>query len=215
MAKNISEMEKLLKNLPYKQDKDGNPSIKRDFVRKSGYFEGSSLEVHERHFKDRYPKTRAIEYNQFNNLYNTGFFDEYFARQYKILKSLYDFKPENFGKPVAVIVDDSGNRTGYINTTFIGTNIRDYIPKKTSLGGYLNDYSRWDKKYISEKLARVSSLHDLISRDELNDFIARKGVKRLAKGEARLKQYLVTKKVHENRLEELTRIRENLNKLSH
>lgn len=211
MGKESSYIEKLIKDLPYKKDKDGNPAIKYDFVKSSDYFDGTGLKIVERHFKDKYPKTKGSEYNGFNNLYYTGFFDDYFSRQYKTLSDLYNLRPDNFNKPVSLIIDDSNNRKGYVYKDFDGTIKRDYIPKEMTLREYLKSYNDWDEKLIAEKLSRVRSLQDIIDRNGLNNFIAKKGVKRLSKYEAQLNEYSIRKDVYKQRLEELTRIDEKIN----
>ena len=83
MAKKLSSIEKLLKSLPYKNDIDGNPTLKKEFVKNSNYFNDSGLLVNERYATDTFPNIKSREYLQFNNLYNTGFFDDYFARAKK------------------------------------------------------------------------------------------------------------------------------------
>lgn len=211
MAKKSSDIEKLLKSLPYKSDADGNPTLKREFVKSSNYFNDSGLSVNERYVADSFPKVKSREYLQFNNLYNTGFFDDYFARQYKLLNDLYTAKPENFPKPVALIVDDSSRRVGYINTSFDGGEVRSYIPKAVSLQDYLNNYKDWDEKLIAESISRVTSLQDLIPRDELNKFILKKGIRRLAYGERYLKEYQARIDVYKKRMEELKDIKNQIN----
>lgn len=211
MAKKSSEIERLLKSLPYKIDADGNPTLKREFVRSSDYFSGFGLSVNERYVGDSFPKVKSREYLQFNNLYNTGFFDSYFARQYKLLNDLYNARPENFPKPVALIVNDSAKKVGYITMFFDGSEIRGYIPKIVSLRDYLNDYRTWDEKLITEKMSRVTSLLDLIPLNELNNFILKKGVKRLSYGERYLKEYTARIEVYKKRVEELKDIKKQIN----
>ncbi|MCW1295366.1 MAG: hypothetical protein OH338_04405 [Candidatus Parvarchaeota archaeon] len=211
MTKKSSDIEKLLKSLPYKSDADGNPTLKKEFVRNSNYFSDFGLAVNERYIADTFPKVKSREYLQFNNLYNTGFFDDYFARQYKLLNDLYTVKPDNFPKPVALIVDDSAKRVGYITMPFDGNEKRNYIPKAVSLQDYLDNYRSWDEKLIAEKISRVTSLQDLIPRDELNNFILKKGIKRLSYGERYLKEYAARIDVYKNRMEELKDIKKQIN----
>ncbi|MCL4376480.1 hypothetical protein M1558_03240, partial [Candidatus Parvarchaeota archaeon] len=211
MAKKSSEIEKLLKSLPYKNDANGNPTLKREFVKNSDYFSDLGLLVNERYVTDTFPNIKSREYLQFNNLYNTGFFDDYFARQYKLLNDFYAARPENFPKPVALIVDDSNRRVGYITTPFGGNEVRNYIPRSVSLQEYLDNYKHWDEKLISEKMNRVTSLQDLIPRDELNNFILKKGIKRLANGERYLKEYRARIDVYKARVEELNDIKKQIN----
>ncbi|MEM0142572.1 MAG: hypothetical protein QXL94_01260 [Candidatus Parvarchaeum sp.] len=211
MSKKVSDIEKLLKTLPYKTDQDGNPTLKKEFVKNSNYFKDFDLTVKERYIADRFPKVKSVDYLQFNNLYNTGFFDDYFARQYKLLSDLYGIKPENFPKPVALIVNDSAKRVGYIHKSFDGNEVRSYIPRSVSLREYLDNYREWDEKFVSESIGRVTSLQDLIPRDELNDFILKKGVKRLAYGERYLKEYKTRIDIYKKRLEELEDIKKQIN----
>jgi len=211
MTKKSSDIEKLLKSLPYKNDADGNPTLKREFVRNSNYFSDFNLSVNERYIADRFPGVKSSEYLQFNNLYNTGFFDDYFSRQYKLLNELYTARPDNFPKPVALIVDDSAKRVGYISMYFDGSEVRSYIPKAVSLQDYLKDYKDWDEKLIAENISRVTSLQDLIPRDELNNFIMKRGVKRLADGERYLKEYQARIDVYRKRIEELKDIKKQIN----
>ena len=210
MAKKLSDIEKVLSGLPYKHDKEGNPTLSRDLVKAAGYFEDLGLSVNERHFKDAYPKVNAAEYNQFNNLYNTGFFDGYFLRQYKLISELYSLKPENFPKPIALLVDDAGRKTGYVTASFDGREFKNYAPRMTTLRDYLNHYGDWDERLISEKMGRVTSLQDLIPKDELDSFIAKNGVKKLAMEEAHLKEYFSRKEVYEKRKAELADLRKQI-----
>lgn len=211
MSKKLSEIEKLLKGLPYKNDSDGNPTLKKEFVRNSDYFNDAGLIVNERYATDKYPKVKSLEYIQFNNLYNTGFFDDYFARQYKLLNDLYNARPENFPKPVALIVDDSAKRVGYVHQPFNGEELRSYIPRMVSLRDYIDNCNIWDEKLVAEKIRRLTSLQDLISRDELNNFILKKGIKRLAFGEKYLKEYRIRIDTYNKRKDELEDIKKQIN----
>jgi hypothetical protein len=211
MAKKLSSIEKLLKSLPYKNDIDGNPTLKKEFVKNSNYFNDSGLLVNERYATDTFPNIKSREYLQFNNLYNTGFFDDYFARQYKLLNNLYASRPDNFSKPVALIIDDSNKRVGYITAPFSGSEVRNYIPRSVSLEEYLKNYKDWDEKLISEEISKVTSLQDLIPKNELKDFILKKGIKKLAYGEKYLKEYKVRIDVYKARIEELNEIKKQIN----
>jgi len=197
--------------LPYKNDADGNPTLKREFVKNSNYLSDFGILVDERYLLDKFPKVSSREYLQFNNLYNIGFFDGYFGRQYKLLKDLYTARPDNFPKPIALIVDDSNRRVGYLTTSFGSNEVRAYIPRSVSLEDYLSNYKHWDEKLISEKMGSVTSLQDLIPENELNNFILKKGIKKLANGEKYLKEYKARIDVYKARMEELNEIKNQIN----
>ncbi len=211
MVNKLSDLEKVLKNLPYKKDADGNPALKYNTVKNLDYFRGLDLNVEERHISDKYPNISQKDYLQLNNLYKDGFFDRYFARQYELLTKLYSLKPENFPKPISVILNDSNKRVGYVYQPLYGKEVKSYMPTSISLRDYLKDYNEWDKKIIAEELRRVTSLEDLIPHDELEKFILKKGISEISSIEKDIKEYGTRIKVYQKRKDEIDTIRKKIN----
>ena len=210
MSKKLTKIEDLLKDLNYTKDSEGNLILNSESVKNIDFNE-RGLVINERYSIDSYPNIRSKDYLQFNNLYNTGFFDGYFSRQYHLLKDLYGLRPDNFPKPVALITDDSNRKTGYLYESFNGNEVRPDLPKLVSLQDYIINYQNWDEKLVSDKLRRVTSLQDLIPREELNKFILKHGITKLADGEKFMKEYSARIDVYKKRKEELGKVRNQIN----
>lgn len=211
MADKAGNIEEILKGLPYGKDSSLNPILRADFVKNSDYFSGLGLTVKERYIYDNYPHVSKLDYLQFNNLYNTGFFSDYFERQYKTLETLYKLRPGNFPKPVSLVVNDSDRKVGYVYAPLGIDEARNYVPTAVSLHDYLADYKELDERLVIEKIRRVGSLEDLFRKEDLDRFIFKKGVKKLSRNEKYVREYKIRMEVYGERKRELENIRNQIN----